>query len=462
MKGRRNGQKRKEACVCYNIVMTKRLNIALSPNDDGFGTSAWVVGLAHELARQKGVAEVVVIVTERPWERFHHDKYEGQPKIRPVILPTDCNNIIVSKNRDGTINVAQTVERCILHYPHSRRAYREAVTTAVDFSQLDLVIDFGVPQLVRVAHEQQRPTVTVFDHAWSLTLAKIAGYQQFTPEVGVCLDEMRLDESLTERVILFEEPVCPQIYHDYWSELVKPAAGLLHGGLGGPLNMLELVTHPQVAAFRAAFAQEGQLPAAAYGLARTAARRLLAIADERPLLFISGGGTAVWDELLTQLFDSYSQRPPAYHVVVYNPAEAQRRGVVMAAHEVDGCTVMRGQWGASITFVTAVVGQTHLPLFPAFDAVLTRAGGGTVNNALVCRVPLLLVEEAGMWQVEQIRQRCLRLGIAEGIALEAFKSDPRGCLEAAAGELKPLVGQRQRLQTQPTHGEWALIHDLLG
>ncbi|MCB0034753.1 MAG: hypothetical protein KDE51_12060 [Anaerolineales bacterium] len=441
--------------------MNKRYKIAIAPNDDGFGTSAWVVGLAHELARQDTVAQVVVIVTERPWTRFHHDKYLGQPKIRPVVLPADCNNIVVSKNRDGTINVPQTVEQCMLRYPHSRQVYGAAVQAAVDFSQLDLVIDLGVPQLVRVAREQQRPTVTLFDHAWSLTLAKIAGYQYFTPEVGVCLDEMRLDESLTEQVVLFEEPVCPPIYHDYWAELVEPAAGLLRGGLGGPLDTLALVGHSQTAALRRVLAQTGQLPAEAYGLARTAARRLLGIMDERPLLFISGGGTAVWDELLTALMDSYSQRSPRYQVVVYNPAEAQRRGVEMAVHEVDGCMVMRGQWGERVTFFAGVAGQTHLPLFPAFDGVLTRAGGGTVNNALVCRVPLLLLEEAGMWQVEQIRQSCVRLGVAEGIALAAFKADPRGCLETAAGELKPLVSQRLQLQTQPTHGEWALMGDLL-
>jgi UDP-N-acetylglucosamine:LPS N-acetylglucosamine transferase len=37
-------------------------------------------------------------------------------------------------------------------------------------------------------------------------------------------------------------------------------------------------------------------------------------------------------------------------------------------------------------------------LFSAFDAVLTRAGGGTVNDALAHHVPLLLVEEKHMWQ----------------------------------------------------------------
>jgi UDP-N-acetylglucosamine:LPS N-acetylglucosamine transferase len=42
-------------------------------------------------------------------------------------------------------------------------------------------------------------------------------------------------------------------------------------------------------------------------------------------------------------------------------------------------------------------------LFSAFDAVLTRAGGGTVNDALAHRVPLLLVEEKHMWQALQLK-----------------------------------------------------------
>lgn len=442
--------------------MTKRFNIALAPNDDGFGTSAWVVGLAHELARQEMVGEVVVIVTERPWARFHHDKYSHYANIRPVVLPADCNNIVVAKNRDGTVNVGQTVERCILGYQAGRRVYGEAVRAAVDFSQLDLVVDLGVPQLVRAARAAGRPTLTLFDHAWSLSLAKIAGYQHLTPEVGVCLDEMRHDEGLTERVVLFEEPVCPSVYHSYWAGLVEPAAELLRGGIGGPLRTLEMVGHPQAAELRRALGQEGQLPAEGYALARTVARRLLGIDLERPTLFISGGGTAVWDDLLTALFDSWVARPPSYQVVSYNPAEAARRGVAMRPYTVDNCTITRGRWGDQITFIGPLVGESHQPLFPAFDVVVTRAGGGTVNNALTSRVPLLLVEEAGMWQVEQIRQSCLRLGVAEGVTLAQFRAQGRGCWETDAGELRAFAGPRTALSEWGCHGEIGFVERMLG
>ena len=107
-------------------------------------------------------------------------------------------------------------------------------------------------------------------------------------------------------------------------------------------------------------------------------------------------------------------------------------------------------------------------LFSAFDAVLTRAGGGTVNDALAHRVPLLLVEEKHMWQalplrpparaergsswlqlvfsaqtletallplgacrkgtmrqVNEIQRDCLARGFCEGTSLAAFQADPR-------------------------------------
>jgi hypothetical protein len=95
--------------------------------------------------------------------------------------------------------------------------------------------------------------------------------------------------------------------------------------------------------------------------------------------------------------------------------------------------IERSEPHASVTFIGQVHGDTHhvlLPvptapihrrpasclafilggasdsvqvLFSAFDAVLTRAGGGTVNDALAHRVPLLLVEEKHMWQALQLK-----------------------------------------------------------
>jgi hypothetical protein len=100
-------------------------------------------------------------------------------------------------------------------------------------------------------------------------------------------------------------------------------------------------------------------------------------------------------------------------------------------------------------------------VFPAFDLVLTRAGGGTVNDALTCGVPLMLVEEPGMWQVEQIRQSCLRMQVAEGVKLDDFKKSPRACVESQEGELKKLEDRRARVLALPNHREIWLARELM-
>ena len=52
-------------------------------------------------------------------------------------------------------------------------------------------------------------------------------------------------------------------------------------------------------------------------------------------------------------------------------------------------------------------------LFSAFDGVLTRAGGGTVNDALAHGVPMFLVEEGNMWQVQSSKKLAVGCHILE-------------------------------------------------
>jgi hypothetical protein len=76
-------------------------------------------------------------------------------------------------------------------------------------------------------------------------------------------------------------------------------------------------------------------------------------------------------------------------------------------------------------------------------------------------VPLMLVEEPGMWQVEQIRQSCLRMQVAEGVELEDFKESPRACIESQKGELNKLEDRRARVLALPNHREIGLVRELM-
>jgi len=124
---------------------------------------------------------------------------------------------------------------------------------------------------------------------------------------------------------------------------------------------------------------------------------------------------------------------------------------------------LRVDWGeqGKIVFIDRVRGETHHVLFPAFDLVLTRAGGGTVNDGLACGAPMVLVEEPGMWQVEQIRRTCIGMGFARGVSLKEFLERPRACVESTQGGLLLLEEERRRILDLPHHGEVPLVRVLL-
>ncbi len=334
----------------------------------------------------------------------------------------------------------------------------------------DLIIDFGVPQLVRAAYGKR--IVTVFDHAWSMSLARMLSSEssQVLNSLAIqdSLEDIRDDEALTHQSILFPEPICPFDYHGYWRRLLGQLPEVIPGVLGGPLRTLAYVRDSVYETIRLAFVdgKGSQQLKEEYDLAKRYAKQILGIETDEPVLFISGGGTSVWDEILSNMLDDYEAKAPNYNVVIFNPTEAGKRGITLKPETISfqdsQSTIRRAKWNRcnKITFIETLEHETHHVLFAAFDLVLTRAGGGTVNNAIAFRVPLVLVEEPGMWQVEQIRHSCIRMGLAEGVSLDDFMKNGRQCVEDMNGDLKDLTSQRMEMQNIPNHREFWLSHKL--
>jgi len=454
--------------------MDKALTIVIAPNEDGLGTSAWAVRLVRELFRQAGerISKIKIpVATDKRYE-FHQDKYPpGLPV--DIIRLRDITNRIELAKKAGSVDVRRSIEQAILPYARSRVEYAAALTKQNVLESADLVIDLGVPQLVRAVHHHnlsrtmrsERPinSITVFDHAWSLSLRKMA-FSEAMPEalaqvVEEALIDIENDEALTPEAIIFGEPLSPLDYHGHWRKLLGHFPRVIPGTLGGPLSTLEFAGDPEAARLRVEMKRDGHCPPEAYSRARQQARRLLGIENDLPTLFVSGAGTSVWDEVLQGMMDDYERNQPDYNVVVYSPAEASRRGVHLAYH--NGIERGRHPKTERLTFINRTAGETHHILCPAFDLMLTRAGGGTVNDALANGVPLVLVEEPGMWQVEQIRQACLSMGIAEGATLKDLRESPRACVESADGGLRKLEKQRERILAIPNHGETWLGQELL-
>lgn len=454
----------------------KNVRILLVPNEDGFGTSAWAVRLAKELSRRLDgrLDRLVVAVSSKRLGAFLENALKGYGGIEVALLKGVTDRIELVKSRGGVDGV-RSLARSVLSYPDSAEQVRSALEKQGVLHDVNLVVEFGVPQVLgavarrsvscqRADSDKGIQTVTVFDHLWSRTLEELALRSRLSVPISrkmaSILARIREHESLTAEVFLMPDPVSPPWVGRAWLNLLGRPARVLAGFPGGPLCTLEVVGDPAFGRLRQAVECGAPCPEEARSKARAHARQLLGIEKDSPVLYISGGGTGVWDDLLTDLLDAYLRDPPLYTVVVYAPAEARRRKVTVSWHG----KVRRSHRkpGQRVVFLDSVRGETHHMLFPAFDLALTRAGGGTVADCLACGVPMVLVEEPGMWQVEQIRLRCRELGLARTVSLDAFRRRPRACVESRGGHLADLKAERRRILSLPNHGEIRLIETLMG
>lgn len=453
----------------------KNVRILLAPNEGGFGTSAWAARLAKSLLRRADgcLDRLVMAVSSRRLVAFLVNALDGCAGTEVFPLEGVTERIELVKNRGG-VDIAHSLARGALAYPASAEQVRTALQKEGLLRDLDLVIDFGVPQVLAALRGHDEcgwPTaagrgicaVTVFDHLWSRTLEELARSVGVSgarlQKVAAGLARMRKDESLTDEVFLLPDPVAPPWVAHAWLALLGRPPRVLNGFPGGPLCTLEFVGDPAFGGFRQTVESGAPCPDEARIRAKTHARKLLGIEDDSPVLYISGGGTGVWDDLLAGLLDAYLGDPARYSVVVYAPKEARRRKVKVSWYG----NVLRSQWkpGQRVVFLESVRGDTHHVLFPGFDLALTRAGGGTVADCLACGVPMVLVEEPGMWQVEQIRLRCQELGFARTVSLDTFRTRPRACVESGKGRLVHLKAERERILRLPNHGEIRLAETLM-
>jgi hypothetical protein len=452
--------------------MDKLLTVIIAPNEDGFGTSAWVVRLVRELARQqKGSVSIKVIVATDKRQGFHKDKYPALP-VEVIKLENVTKRIELVK-KAGSVDVPNSIEQAILTYAKSRDEYADSLMEQKVFEGADMVIDLGVPQVVRAAYyeklsnvlksKKQIVSVTIFDHAWSFSLRKIVfgdtTWRAMAQSVEDAILDIENDEALTQEAFIFGEPISPLDYHGHWRKLLGRFPRIIPGSLGGPLSTLEYANDSEFAQLRSQIEREGKCPQKAYEKARMHAKKILGIDNDLPMLFVSGAGTPVWDDVLKRMIDDYESNRPNYNVVVYSPAEVKRREISLNIRE-GMIEIGIHPENDRLIFIDRTIGDTHHVLFPAFDLVLTRAGGGTVNDAIACGVPLVLVEEPGMRQVEQIRQSCRKMRIAEDVTLKEFQDNPKACIEES-GKLKRLDSQRKEILAIPNQSEIWLIKELL-
>ncbi len=169
-------------------------------------------------------------------------------------------------------------------------------------------------------------------------------------------------------------------------------------------------------------------------------RHLLEIKNSDPIVFISGGGTAVWTDAMFQrivadalVLEQHERLE--FNLLVCAPPEVRTKfGLTSTPSGKNQLKSLKVEWwkpinregqpARCIRFLGDVTDGTYQEIFVGIDLIVSRAGGGTANDAIACRVPICCVEEPHHWQVEAIRRSMESHGLTRTIRLDAFKVDP--------------------------------------
>jgi hypothetical protein len=208
------------------------------------------------------------------------------------------------------------------------------------------------------------------------------------------------DEACATDVFLFQEYITPVEFVRHWKEL-----GFTPRILGGVLG-----TRPTKEDARAKLNKT----LAQYG-------EQAEVPPDGRLVAVSPGGTPVWNTILPTLLHQVLEGPERGYILVFTTDLGDlldRTGL----HE-------QFRTSGRVRYYGPVHGATQLAVLPAFERIITRAGGGTVNDALAAGVPLALVEEPQV-QVKLIERECVRFGFCGPAAtLDQFEATPMECID---------------------------------
>ena len=394
------------------------MKIALVPNDDGFGPSALGFYVAKALLKRR---QVSLVVRNESALSLNAIFYKKEIRKGRVSLQPTFGGIRLRKTAEGVDTIGSLYD--IKDYPRCSGKY-------VIPDNVDAVVDIGTPAAARAAYTAQKPVFTLFDHAWGKTYEKtldnlvqlLGSTLGLTPKhskrsaelsqmsasvlalasikdspVAKAIERIKQDERKSSAVFLFESYIAPKPFHEHWKSISVPIVPI-GGVLGGET------------------------------VVRDKARKRMGIPKGAPekTVYVLGGGTPVWHTKLPELISQLKDKNLEYNVVVFD-RKAKRNDYVKV--------------GKNVYMGGAIDNETVQGLLPGVDLVVTRAGGGIVNDAIACRVPFVCVEEPNHWQVEMIRKNCMRRRLTRTIAIEEFR---RGNIATIVErELRNEVGDRK-------------------
>lgn len=386
------------------------IRICVACNEDGFGPSVFAYYVVRSLidgwARTAG-ASLDVRVLNRSAADFNRKLYQGLPvRVEPI------GSLVRFEKANGEVHVPRTLDQ-LQHYTARRASYASEVRNLL--TGCAAAIDIGVPLFSRAAAQFGVPhRLTLFDHSWAATLRLIAADQWkdiyvHNPQPGPAersraqriATAIEADEACATDLFLFENYLTPGEFLAHWQQLGF-APKILPGVLGSRVNHADACTKLNTTL-------------AEYGNQRPAP-------PNRPWVLLSPGGTPVWDQQLPALLEQVLDGAQLDYVLFLSkdlgPLLQERGNLLGSIHRSE-----------RIRYFGPIGGATQQAILPAFCRIVTRAGGGTVNDAIAAGVEFVFVEEAQV-QVRLIERECTALGLTGPAAtLEEFRRDPKQCID---------------------------------
>jgi hypothetical protein len=401
--------------------MQQTRKICVACNEDGFGPSAFayylVRGIIQEWRNTYAKSfDLKITVVNNSAHGFNESIYSS-PFFKDVVSPIRLqrDSLIKLEKVNGEVAVAETLRK-LLDYEAARGEFLKEVTPYLEGA--DIAIDIGVPIFTYSAYHLAVPhRITLFDHSWATTLRLISSpeyrdlYRYNRPPTisdyelaDVIANQIAEDESLATQVYLFDSYIAPPEFLDHWT------------AFGGS---------PTVDVFKGVLGAKNETKSARNLLdGMLADLRQKPLPDDASLVLISPGGTPIWAGLLPTMIDQFiaSTEQRHYIPVLSNPVGADKQ-------TTDALKALMRE-SDKIRWFEFIKGSTQQIIMPAFDLIVTRAGGGTVNDALASQTPIECVEEPQV-QIVLIERECVKLGlIHKAVRIEDFQANPVRWIDA--------------------------------
>ena len=372
----------------------KKTIICFACNEDGVGPSVFAYYLVRAIieawnkSNSEITLEIRILVSNDKAYNFNRSIYSSNKFLGVVRLPDEdpqerkkIDSLIKLYHKNGELNVPNTV-RTWRKYGKWRETYCQNARKYLDGSCV--AIDIGVPLFARCAKIMGIPDITIFDHSWSCTLRGIssrdAEYIEDIPsdkhrkDANKIALEIEKDEKCASEVLLFDHYITPPEFYQHWRNL-----GFNPKTIGGVLGNRE-DSGTALKILNNLFVELGEEQ----------------VSVQQKLVLVSPGGTPIWNQLLGRMINEFDQAPR----VDYLPVLSLPDPTVLNEEERKKIVSSKG-----IRLIGPVRGATNQAIMPAFDLVVTRAGGGIVNDCLATATPFVCVEQR-QWQVKLIEREC--------------------------------------------------------